>query len=287
MGSGDSNVDNDSLVGKVALITGAGRGIGRAEAIRLSRRGIIVVVNDLGVAVDGTGTDTSPAQSVVSQIEAEGGRAIVDHTDVGSLAGGEEVVRKTVSELGRIDILINNAGFVPAPGDVERPIETDVDAQLDIHFKAALGTISAAIPWMKNQRFGRIINTVSEVALDSRYGGGTYAYAAAKAALWSLTLSMSSDFVDEGITVNAISPGAATRMNATYLDPSRTDLAPDHVAQVVEYLICPSAGDLSGRVIHVAGDQLREFMVRRTADSGAVRRIELFRQSDESVTDEA
>jgi NAD(P)-dependent dehydrogenase (short-subunit alcohol dehydrogenase family) len=266
------------LDGRVALVTGAGRGIGRAHALTLAARGAAVVVNDLGTGVDGRGSDPTPAEEVAAEIVVGGGRAVADATDVSSLAGGAAAVQVALDVYGRLDIVVNN-GFAVGGGDVERPVDPEIDALIDVHFKAALGTMSAAVPGMRARGHGRIVNTVSEVALDARMAGGL-GYGAAKAAVWSATLSAARELEGSGITVNAVSPGARTRMNADLLDAgfrdgasAGLDLDPVHVARVVAYLASDAAGDVTGRIVHVAGGAVREYTTTRTSRSPLVERL--------------
>ena len=266
------------LDGKVALVTGAGRGLGRAHALALAGAGASVVVNDIGAALDGSGRDDLPAGGVVTEIEALGGRAVADRTDVASVDGGARAVANTIAAFGRIDVLVNNAGFAHGGGQVEAPIDAELDALLAVHFKAAVGTMSAAFADMRDRRWGRIINTVSEVALDARVAGAL-GYGAAKAALWSATLTAARAGACHGITVNAISPGARTRMNEALLadgfrgQPADLDLRPDHVARVVAYLASEEAADITGCIIHAAGGELREYSTTRTSRSDLVARL--------------
>jgi NAD(P)-dependent dehydrogenase (short-subunit alcohol dehydrogenase family) len=194
-------------------------------------------------------------------------------------------VDAAVTTFGRVDIIVNNAGFALGGGTAEAPFEPDLDALIAVHLKGALGTMSAGIPRMRVQGYGRVLNTVSEVALDARFAG-TLAYGIAKAALWSATLSAAEQERGHGITVNAISPGARTRMNADLLDAGfrdqaglrddgsgALDLAPEHVAAVVAYLSSPEAGDITGRVLHVAGGAIREYETRRSATTALVERL--------------
>jgi NAD(P)-dependent dehydrogenase (short-subunit alcohol dehydrogenase family) len=263
---------------RVALVTGAGRGIGRAHALTLAARGCAVVVNDVGAALDGTGRDDGPARAVVDEIEAAGGRAISDHTDVGSVAGGRAAAAAAIDAFGRIDIVVNNAGFAHGGGDLAAPDEAQLEALLGVHFLAAVGTMSAAFADMRRRSWGRIINTVSEVALDTRMRG-SLGYGAAKAAVWSATISAARDAAPYGITVNAISPGARTRMNSDLLDAGAlgvppSDLDPLHVAAVVAYLASDEAGDITGRIIHTAGGAIREYTTTRSSRSELVARLE-------------
>lgn len=270
------------LAGRVALVTGAGRGLGRAHALELATLGAAVLVNDLGVALDGSSADARVAETVVGEITDQGGRAVADATDVASVQGGRAVVQAAVRAFGRIDIVVNNAG-ISADGGLEQLDESVYDAQLAIHLKAAMGTTSEGFGHMRSQGWGRIINTVSEVALDARFDGAG-AYGVAKAALWSFTLSAARAAAAHGITVNAISPGAATRMSQGVLGEAGgaafrggasrgLDLDPAHVSRVVGYLCTDEAADINGRVIHAAAGQVREYTTSRTSRSELVERI--------------
>jgi NAD(P)-dependent dehydrogenase (short-subunit alcohol dehydrogenase family) len=267
------------LEGRVALVTGAGRGIGRAHALTLARLGATVVVNDIGAGLDGTGRDESVAAAVAAEVAKAGGHATADTINVGSVGGGRAAVSRVLECHGRLDILVNNAGFAGGGGTVEAPDEVGIEALLGVHFMAALGTMSAAFSDMRGRGWGRIVNTVSEVALDSRFAG-PLGYGAAKAALWSATLSAAVEARPHGITVNAVSPGARTRMNEALLDggfrdgsSSALDLDPRHVARVVAYLVSDAAADVTGRVLHVAGGEIREYTTTRTSRSPLVQRV--------------
>jgi NAD(P)-dependent dehydrogenase (short-subunit alcohol dehydrogenase family) len=256
--------------GKVALVTGAGRGIGRAHALALAAAGAVVVVNDI---------DPHPAELVAKEVVAGGGRALADTTDVASIAGGRRAVHVAIDAFGRIDVLVNNAGFAHGGGSVSAPVEAEIDGLLSVHYKAAIGTMSAAFADMRPRRWGRIINTVSESALDARFVGAL-GYGAAKAALWSATLTAAAEWAQYGITVNAVSPGARTRLNDQLLDAgfrdgasARLDLDPVHVAKVVVSLATDEAADVTGRIIHAAGGEIREYSTTRTARSELVGRL--------------
>jgi NAD(P)-dependent dehydrogenase (short-subunit alcohol dehydrogenase family) len=260
------------LDGKVAIVTGAGRGLGRAHAHRLASMGATILVNDVGCATDGRGTDDAPAHAVVDEIVRAGGVAVADTTDIGSSAAGAAVVAAALDRFGRVDIVVNNAGVV-RPTDLTDPDLGPLDLMLAVHLKATLGTTAAALPNLVEQGWGRIVNTVSEVAL--RPGPDTAGYSIAKAAVWSATLATAEAARGTGVTANAVSPGAATRMSAGALDPrfGPGELDPARVAAVVAWLASEAAGDVTGAVVHVAGRHLREYRVERRADTPLVRRI--------------
>jgi NAD(P)-dependent dehydrogenase (short-subunit alcohol dehydrogenase family) len=259
-------------------VTGAGRGIGRAHALKLACEGFAVVVNDIGASLDGSGRDPSPANAVVAEITAIGGAAVADQTDIASVGGGRAAVEAVIEAFGRIDVVVNNAGFAHGGGDIDSPDQGGLEALLAVHYLGAVGTMSAAFADMRMRHWGRIINTVSEVALDTRMPGAL-GYGAAKAAVWSATITASRAGVAHGITVNAISPGARTRMNADLLvagsfgTRADIDLSPQHVADVVAYLVSDKAGDITGRIVHAAGGAVREYTTTRTGHGELVDRL--------------
>jgi NAD(P)-dependent dehydrogenase (short-subunit alcohol dehydrogenase family) len=237
------------------------------------------VVNDIGAGLDGRGRDETVVAAVASEVEQLGGRAFADTTDIASVSGGRRAVLSAIDQCGRIDILVNNAGFAHGGGTVDEPDETGILALLQVHLMAAIGTMSAAFGDMQSRGWGRIINTVSEVALDTRFPG-SLGYGAAKAALWSATLTAAAEGASKGITVNGVSPGARTRMNQALIDTGfrdgssqLLDLDPGHVAQVVAYLASDEAADVNGRILHAAGGQVREYTTTRTGKSGLAQRI--------------
>ena len=171
-------------------------------------------------------------------------------------------------------------GFASGGGTIDAPVGAEIDALLAVHFTAAVGTMSAAFPHMASRGWGRIVNTVSEVALDPRFEAGL-GYSVAKAAVWSATLVAARQGAPHGITVNAISPGARTRMNADLLDAGfrdgasgALDLDPMHVARVVAFLVSDGAADVNGRILHVAGPAVREYSTGRTSQTDLVRRVD-------------
>jgi NAD(P)-dependent dehydrogenase (short-subunit alcohol dehydrogenase family) len=262
-----------SLEGRVALVTGSGRGLGRAHALRLARAGAAVVVNDIGCDTSGTGRDAAPALQTVAEIVTAGGRAVADGTDIGSLRGGSAAVQVALEAFGRIDVVVNNAGISGNEGHANDDDEW-LDTMMAVHLKGTLGTMGAAVPLMREQGWGRVVNTVSEVALDMRLGPAGF-YAMAKAAVWSATLCEAARVEGTGVTVNAIAPGARTRMNdVMYADGEPTiDLDPEHVARVVEYLTSDDASDINGHIVFTASDVVREYVTWRHSDTELVARI--------------
>jgi NAD(P)-dependent dehydrogenase (short-subunit alcohol dehydrogenase family) len=265
----------DALKGRVVLVTGGGRGIGRAHSLEFAREGAQVVVNDLGIGLDGSFTphETGVAYDVAAEIADAGGSAIADTSDISTFEGGAQAVAVALETFGRIDIVVNNAGQIGG-GGLEDLTEVAVDAVLRPNYFGTLATTKAAWPFLCKQNFGRIINTVSEVALDDRFGSGL-GYANAKAAVWSATLGLAQLGRPHGITVNALSPGAFTRMNEAMFRaaPSDLDLDPVHVARLAAWLASEGAADVSGKVIHVAAGEYREYRVTRHRDTELMDRV--------------
>ena len=276
-------MSTEPLDGRVAVVTGGGRGIGRAQSLLLAARGAGVVVCDVGAALDGQGRDTSVADAVVAEIQAAGGEAVSDHRDISTFAGAADTVARAVDTFGHLDIVVNNAGLAGGGEAGSGAIESITAEQLErvfaVNFTGTIGTIRAAWPQLRAQGRGRIVNTVSEVALDDRIPeGAAIGYGAAKAAVWSATISLARQGLDHGITVNAVSPGARTRMNEAMFEqappPPGLDLDPVHVARVVAWLVSDEAADVTGRIVHVAGGQHREYTTRRYRDTELVARID-------------
>jgi NAD(P)-dependent dehydrogenase (short-subunit alcohol dehydrogenase family) len=224
--------------------------------------------------------DEEPAAAVVEDVRAAGGRAVVDTTDIASFAGGRAAVAATITHFGRIDILVNNAGFAVGGGTVEQPAEDELAALRAVHVDGALGAMAAAFADMRTRQWGRVVNTVSEASLDARFATGL-GYGMAKAALWSATLVAAKEGAPHGITVNAVSPGARTRLNADVLDAGfrddasgGLDLDPRHVANVVAELVSEDAGDITGRIVHAAGGHVREYTTTRSTTELARRLAE-------------
>src|SRR5215218_2170714 len=204
-----------NLEGKVAIVTGAGRGIGREHALALARAGASVVVNDLGATLAGEGADETPAQQVVAEIESFGGAAVADGENVGDFAGAERMVRRAVDTFGRLDILINNAGITRDRMLVNMS-EEEWDAVIAVHLKGHFAPMRhAAAYWRERSKTGdevraRMINTSSPSGVFGNVGQANYG--AAKAGIAGLTLIAAQELARYGVTVNCLAPNARTRM---------------------------------------------------------------------------
>jgi NAD(P)-dependent dehydrogenase (short-subunit alcohol dehydrogenase family) len=241
--------------GKVAIITGAGGGLGRAHALELARRGAMVVVNDLGGAVDGTGADTTAAQVVVDEIRAAGGEAVANHDSVATPEGGQAIVQTAIDTFGRIDIIINNAGIL-RDASFKNMTSDQVEPVLDVHLKGAFYVTQPAWEHMRGQGYGRIVNTSSAAGVFGNFGQTNYG--AAKMGLVGLTHVLAVEGAKYNIKANAIAPIAKTRMTEEILGPMADNLQPEQVAPVVTYLVhedCPVTGEVytvgGGRVARI------------------------------------
>jgi NAD(P)-dependent dehydrogenase (short-subunit alcohol dehydrogenase family) len=252
-----------SLDGRVAIVTGAGRGIGRSVAMRLAQEGAAVVVNDLGAAVDGSGHDAGPAQQVVAEITGGGGRAVASGADVSDHGAAEGLVKSAIGEFGRLDVLVNVAGIL-RDRMIFNMSEQEWDDVIRVHLKGTFNTSKfAAAHWRSLREEGaqnRIINFTSVSGLHGAPGQPNYA--AAKMGIVGLTWSSANALAKYGVTVNAVSPAAATRMTDSIpADRRRADRpadedpqrSPDNVARVVAYLASTRSGWLTGRIVHSAG----------------------------------
>ncbi|MBD0735120.1 SDR family NAD(P)-dependent oxidoreductase [Streptomyces sp. CBMA29] len=245
-------MDEFSFEGRVAVVTGAGRGIGRAHARLLAERGARVVVNDLGGSMEGEGADTGPAQKVVDEIVAAGGKAVADTNDVSTQAGGEAIVASAIEHFGRIDVLVNNAGIIRWAGLPEVD-QDNLERHLAVHLVGSFNTMRAAWPHFVAQRYGRVVLTTSSgmFGLDNNLS-----YAAAKAGTVGLARSAKLAGAPYDIKVNLIAPAAMTRMGGGPQDepdepaqaaPGRPYMPSDAVAPMVAYLAhetCPVSGEI-------------------------------------------
>jgi NAD(P)-dependent dehydrogenase (short-subunit alcohol dehydrogenase family) len=252
------------LNGKVAVVTGAGRGIGREEARTLASEGAKVVVNDLGAGLHGEGgADVHPAQEVVELIKKDGGDAVVNGDDVSSWAGGKGLVEQAIDTFGSLDILVNNAGILRDKMSFNMD-ESDWDDVIRVHLKGHFAaTHHAAVYWRNKAKSGddvtgRIINTSSEAGLFGNAGQANYA--AAKAGIAALTLVEARELGKYGVTANAIAPRARTRMTETLFGSDGMSAEggfdqwdPRNIANVVAFLAAPESADISGQIFVVFG----------------------------------
>ncbi len=256
------------LEGRNAVVTGAGRGIGRAVAVLLAQEGARVVVNDPGGNVDGTGHDNGPADQVTAEINDAGGTAVANYDTVATPEGGEAMVRQCVDAFGRIDFLINVAGIL-RDRMIFNMSEEEWDAVYGVHLKGHFNTIKPASVLMRQQRYGRIVNFSSISGLRGISGQSNYG--AAKAGIAGLTRVVARDLGRYAVTCNAIAPGAQTRMIAQIPQASRqiraragiqeparppepvVPMTPEHVAPMTAWLCTDDAWNVNGKIFHVAG----------------------------------
>jgi NAD(P)-dependent dehydrogenase (short-subunit alcohol dehydrogenase family) len=238
----------------VAVVTGAGRGIGRCVALYFAREGARVVVNDPGVSPDGTGQDQAPADQVVAEIAAAGGEAVASHDSVASMEGGSRIVAAAVDTWGRVDILFNNAGILRDRMFIKMN-EADWDAVVAVHLKGAFACTKAAAAHMQRQRSGRIINASSSSGLMGNAAQANYG--AAKSAIAGFTRVLARDLGRYGITCNAIAPMAATRLTVGMADMAAkyglTIPEPEYIAPLVAYLASDAAWNVNGQIFYVFG----------------------------------
>jgi NAD(P)-dependent dehydrogenase (short-subunit alcohol dehydrogenase family) len=246
------------LDGRVAIVTGAGRGIGRAHALELARQGASVVVNDFGVSLSGEGTGETPAEEVVAEIRAAGGEAVVNGADVADFAQAEAMVRQAIETYGRLDVLVNNAGFVRDRMLVNTS-EEEWDAVIRVHLKGHFAPLRhAGAYWRAEAKEGRepaarVINTSSGAGLQGSIGQATYS--AAKAGIAGLTLVAAAELARYGVTVNAIAPVARTRMTEGAFDTATMALPEDN-SPIVAWLASVESADVTGRVIEIDGGKI-------------------------------
>ncbi|MFO0756150.1 MAG: SDR family NAD(P)-dependent oxidoreductase [Byssovorax sp.] len=253
------------LDGKVAVVTGAGGGIGRAEALLFAREGAKVVVNDLGGARDGTGSSDSMASKVVAEIEAAGGQAIASFDSVATPEGAQKIIGAAVSAFGRIDVLVNNAGILRDKSLLKMD-EAMWDVVVDVHMKGTfLCTQAAAKQMVAQGGGGRIVNTTSVSGMMGNFGQSNYA--AAKAGIYGFTRTAAIELQKHRITVNALAPIAKTRLTEDLpMFQTVTDsLTPDHIAPGALFLGSDLCGDKTGQVLAVAGAQMYIYKVVQSA----------------------
>jgi len=241
------------LDGKVALITGAGGGLGEAYAKLFAREGAAVVVNDLGGPRDGSGGDVSMAQKVVEAIKAEGGRAVANGADISTMAGGQSVFDDAIKHFGRADILVNNAGIL-LDQTFAKATEVAWDKVLKVHLKGTFCCTQPVFRWMRENGGGVIVNTASTSGLIGNFGQSNYG--AAKGGIWGLSNVLAIEGRKYNIRIWTLAPGALTRMTADlprYKENPGAALGPDGIAPAVLYMVSDLSGDQTGKVLGVSG----------------------------------
>jgi NAD(P)-dependent dehydrogenase (short-subunit alcohol dehydrogenase family) len=267
------------LDGRVAIVTGGGRGLGRAHCLALAAHGAAVVVNDPGAGLHGEGIDQTPAESVVAEITAVGGRAIPDHSSVTDWAATEKLIARAATEFGRLDVVVNNAGIL-RDRMLFSMTEDDFDAVVAVHLKGTFAMTRHACAYWREEakagtgRGGRIINTTSGTGLFGTKGQANYG--AAKAGIVSLTTIAALEMARYGVTANAISPIAHTRMTAGIpgvRNPVPDGPAPDgfdpqdpaNASGLVVYLASDASSWLTGQVFRVHGNRVQRLRGWRAA----------------------
>jgi NAD(P)-dependent dehydrogenase (short-subunit alcohol dehydrogenase family) len=244
--------------GRVCIVTGAGRGLGREYALSLAHHGAKVVVNDLGGERDGTGADTGPAQEVVNEITAAGGEAAANTDDISSWDGAASLIQQAVDTFGRLDVLVNNAGIL-RDRMIFSMTEEEWDAVIRVHLKGTFApSRHAAAHWRDRSKAGeavdaRLVNTTSVSGLYANVGQTNYG--AAKAGIAAFTQIAAQELSRYGVTVNAIGPGALTRLTGDLemTDELRRNFAPTWVAPVITWLASTDSADITGQVIEASG----------------------------------
>ena len=235
------------LEGRVAVVTGAGNGIGRAEAIELARQEAKVVVNDIGASYDGQGSSHAPADAVVKEIISAGNNAVASYDSVATEEGAASIIQTAMDNFGRIDVLINNAGLVREPQGIYEFVLEDWEILLKTHLFGTFYCTRRAAAFMKKQGYGRIINTASHVGLGWK---GFAAYSAAKEGIVGFTRTVARDMAEFGVTCNVIRPIAAWRGTKENI-PQVAVNRPEDVSSLVVYLASEQADHINGCVFEV------------------------------------
>ncbi len=271
--------------GRVAVITGAGGGLGRGYALELARRGARVVVNDLGGAVDGSGSSQSAADKVVDEIVAAGGEAVANYNSVSTREGGEGIIQTALDEFGTVDIVVNNAGILRDKSFANMTLD-EVEAVLDVHLKGAFFVSHPAFKVMKENNYGRFVHTSSASGLFGNFGQANYG--AAKAGLVGLSNVLAIEGEKYGIKSNAIAPTAKTRMTEDILGPFADMFDPNQVTPMVVYL-CSEANDFTHQVFSVGGGRYARVFIGTNngwfAGQGVVPDVETLAAHIEEVRD--
>jgi len=250
------------LDGRVAIVTGAGRGIGRAVALHLAEHGASVVVNDSGVEIDGSGGSAEVAAAVAGEIVRRGGRAVASADPVGTFEAAQRIVARAREAFGGVDVLVNNAGIV-RDRMIFNMTEAEWESVLKVHLTGTFACMRAALPLMRERRYGRVVNVISSAGLIGNVGQANYA--AAKAGVAALTRICALDMARYNVTANCVAPFAHTRMTesikgatpaqAEYLAKAKAAL-PEHVTPLIAYLASDLAAGVTGQIFGVRGKEI-------------------------------
>ncbi|MHB8420318.1 MAG: SDR family NAD(P)-dependent oxidoreductase [Myxococcales bacterium] len=253
------------LEGKIAIITGAGGGIGREHALYFAREGAKVVVNDLGGDRHGGGKGAELAEKTVADIKAAGGEAVANYDSVSTREGADGILWTALSKYGKVDILVNNAGILRDRTLVNMS-DQDLNLVLDVHLKGTFYCMQAVARQLKVQgKGGRIVNTTSLSGLIGNFGQGNYA--AAKGGIYSMTRVASMEFAKMGVTVNAVAPVAVTRMTEDLpmmAGVDKGDLGPQFISPAVAFLASDLAADITGQIVGVQGRKVFIYRMEET-----------------------
>ncbi len=250
--------------GRICIVTGAGRGIGREHSLMLAAHGAKIVVNDLGGSMDGEGLSTGPAQEVADEIIAAGGEAVANTDDISTWDGAERLIRQAIDTFGGLDVLVNNAGIL-RDKTLVKMTEAEWDAVIKVHLKGTAGPSHFAAAYWRDQSksgaevTGRIINTSSPSGIYGNFGQTNYG--AAKAGIAAFTIIASMELAGYGVTVNAIAPAALTRMTENLgmgqaSNEAKEKMGPQWIAPIITWLASEESSAVTGRVFDVSGMRL-------------------------------
>ena len=247
--------------GRVAVITGAGRGIGREHALELARQGAAVVVNDLGGSPDGTGADASAAQAVADEITAAGGRAVANGEDVSDWDGAKRLIDQAIAAFGGLDVLVNNAGIL-RDRTIATMSEQEWDAVIRVHLRGTIAPSRFAVAYWRDKAKqtgqptgARLINTTSASGIYGNFGQSNYG--AAKGGIASFTVIAAKELARYGATANAVAPAARTRLTESLMPADyAASLGPEHISPLIAWLASAESGEVTGRVFDVAGSRI-------------------------------
>jgi NAD(P)-dependent dehydrogenase (short-subunit alcohol dehydrogenase family) len=271
--------------GRVAVVTGAGGGLGREYALELGRRGARVVVNDLGGAVDGTGASTAAADVVVDEIRANGGEAIPNYDSVSTREGGAAVIQSALDAFETVDIVINNAGILRDHSFANMTFE-EIDAVIDVHLRGAFHVSQPAFVVMKEKGYGRFVHTTSASGLFGNFGQANYG--AAKAGIMGLSNVLAIEGTKYNVKSNAVAPIARTRMTEELLGPFADMVDPKQVMPMVVYL-CSEANDYTHEIFTVGGGRYGRIFIGTNrgwlAGQGVVPEVEQVAEHVDEIRD--